>query len=88
MSFLTKYLAGWSFRTSHPTFDPDDEFTVVVTDMKDGMAVARIGDSMLHIQNAPASTVDNRVRVRVIEFDDEKHVGDAEFLKVVGEATF
>lgn len=89
MSFLSKYLRGWSFRTNRPTFESGQEITAVITGVDgDGVAVARIGDTMLRVEDAPETALDARTRLRVTEFDDAKFTGTAEFVDVLGEGAF
>jgi hypothetical protein len=88
MSLFEKYTEGWSFRSRHPSFDVGDEVSVFVTGAEDGVQLARVGDSKLRIPDAPENSVDTRVLVRVTEFDDEDHVGEAEYLETVGESAF
>lgn len=86
---LDAFLAGVGFRTNTPDFDPESEFVVVVTGTDaEGRAVARIGDSVLTIHDAPDGSVRKRVRVRVTDWDAAAHTGDAEFLETVGDAAF
>lgn len=88
MSLLEKYLKGWSFRTSRPSFEPDEELTVIVSEYDDGSPVARIGDTVLHVDDVPPNAIDRRVRVRVTEFDENEHDGRATYLETVGETAF
>lgn len=90
MSLLGKYTKGWQFRTSTPAFEPGSEYRVVITGFDDagGTAVARVGDSVLHVEDAGRAHVDAIARVRVTEFDGNEHVGRAELVEVVGETTY
>jgi hypothetical protein len=88
MSLLEKYLAGWGFRSSKPDFDPGQEITVFVTGYDGDAPVARVGDTVLRIEDAPADVVDTRVRLRVESFDDNDHTGTATYLEYVGESAF
>lgn len=85
---LAKFLTGVGFRTTTPSFDAGDEFVIVVTGTEDGTPIARIGDSKLRIPDAPADSVDMKVRVRVEEFDDTEHVGTAAYLETVGDTAY
>jgi hypothetical protein len=87
-SFFRKYLKGWSFRSTTPTFEPGEEVEVFLTGIRDGSPVARIGDTILEVPDAPAGMVDSRVRVRVEEFDASEHEGSAAFVEKVGESAF
>jgi hypothetical protein len=86
MSALEKLLAGWTFRTRTPSFEPGAEVPAVVTGFRDGSAVVRVGDSELRLPDAGPELVDTRVRLRVLDFDDATHTGTAEVVDVVGEA--
>ncbi|USZ68889.1 hypothetical protein NGM10_03925 [Halorussus salilacus] len=88
MSFLDKYLAGWGFRSHTPSFDPGEEITVFVTGHDGDTPVARVGNTILRVENAPADAVDARVRLRVESFDDDAHTGTATYLERVGESAF
>jgi hypothetical protein len=87
-SFFQKYLKGWAFRSSTPAFEPGEDIEVFVTGLRDGTPIARVGDTVLEIPDAPPETVDSRVAVRVTDFDRDRHEGSAEFLKKVGESAF
>ncbi len=77
MSLLDKYLAGWSFRTNTPSFEVGEEIDAYLTGQRNGTAVARIGDTVLHVDGVSGSTVDDRVRVRIDAFDTSDHTGEA-----------
>ncbi|WP_336034625.1 DUF7513 family protein [Halobacterium yunchengense] len=88
MSLISKYTKGWTFRTNKPSFDVDEEVSVFVTGVEDGTPVARIGDSKLRLVDAPDGLVDKRVLLRVTSFDEDAHVGKAEYLETVGESAY
>lgn len=89
MSLLKKYLKGWSFRTTRPTFEAGEEISVFITGSEDGSAIARIGDTKLRVQNVPdGEMIDTRVRLRVTQFNENDHVGEAEYVETVGESAF
>lgn len=88
MSWLEKYLAGWSFRTATPTFEPGQELAVIITGFDGDTALARVGDTVLHVEEAPAAALDARVRIEILEFDENEFVGRATFLDLLGEGTF
>ena len=88
MSMLDKYLAGWSFRTKLPDFDPGEEIEVMVTAMEDGAAKARIGDSVLHINDVPGNLLHKRVLVKVDDWDRDGHHGEGTYLETTGESSF
>jgi len=87
-SFLKKYLEAWSFRSTKPTFEPEQEIEVFVTGIRDGVPVARVGDTMIEVPDAPPEMVDSRVAVRVTDFDESTHHGTAAFVEKVGESAF
>lgn len=87
-SFLEKYTKGWSFRTNKPSFQEGDEISVFVTGVEAGTPVARIGDTKLRLTNGSADLVDKRVYLRVTEFDEDEHVGEAEYLRTIGDSAF
>lgn len=87
-SFFRKYLQGWSFRSSTPAYDEGDEIEVFLTGVRGGTPVARIGDTLIEVPDAPPQMVDSRVAVRVTEFDPEHNRGTAKFVEKVGESAF
>lgn len=88
MSFLSKFRQGWEFRTTRPTFDQGDELSAFVTGYDGGSAVVRIGDTEVRLPDAPGDLLDKRVLLRVTEFDDDRNVGQGEYLDTVGESAF
>lgn len=89
MSLLAKYLAGWQFRSTTPTFDVGDEISVFIAETNgDGDGHAYVGDTHLVVENAGPETVEKRVRARVTEFDESTATGRGEFLEVVGESSY
>ncbi len=88
MSLLKKYTKGWSFRTNKPSFSEGDEISVFVTGVESGTPVARVGDTKIRVPDADPNLVDKRVLLRVTSFDDDEHVGEAEYLETVGESAF
>ena len=90
MSVFDKFLAGWSFRGSTPDYAAGDVLEVMVTGEgeRSGEVVARIGDSTLRIEGAPADAVDTRIVVDVESWDDSAHTGRATYRKTVGESAF
>ncbi|PAU83997.1 hypothetical protein CK500_06065 [Halorubrum salipaludis] len=89
MSRFDKFFAGFSFRGSTPDYEPGDTLEVMVTGAEDGgTAVARIGDSTLRIEGAPADAVNTRVLVDVDSWDESAHRGVGTYRKTVGESAF
>lgn len=93
MSVFDKFLAGWSFRSSTPDYAPGDAIEVMVTGTEGGAgeantAVARIGDSTLRIEDAPADAVNTRVIVDVESWDETEHRGVGTYRETVGESAF
>lgn len=89
MSLFEKYLAGWEFRSNYPSFDAGDEVELFVTGRENGAQIARVGDSKLRLdEDAPAGLLDKRVRLKVTSFDDDAHVGEAEYVETVGDSAF
>ncbi|WP_433628502.1 DUF7513 family protein [Halomicrococcus sp. NG-SE-24] len=85
---MEQFLKGVGFRTNRPVFEPGEEIEVYVTGYEGDAAVARVGDTVLRIPDAPRDALDKRVRLRVEEFDDNDHDGQASLLEVVGDQTF
>jgi hypothetical protein len=89
MSLLEKYTKGWGFRTRTPSFTVDEVLSVFVTNVDgDGTPVARVGDTVLHLEDGDPSLVDKRVRCRVTAFDDDAKTGTAVYVETVGESAF
>ncbi|APE95831.1 DUF7513 family protein [Halodesulfurarchaeum formicicum] len=88
MSVLEKWLAGWTFRTAKPDYEPGEKIEVMVTSMQNGKAKARIGDSVLRIKEVPEDGLNTRVMVKVDEWDTEDHIGEGTYLETVGESAF
>lgn len=94
MSVFDKFLAGFSFRGSTPDYAPGDVLEVMVTGVEDdagagdGTAIARIGDSTLRIEGAPADAVNTRVLVDVESWDETEHRGVGRYRETVGESAF
>lgn len=88
MSLRKKYLAGLGFRTNKPTFEPGEEISVFVTGYEGNTPIARVGDTVLRIEDAPDDALDTRVRLRVEEFDANDHDGTATYLETVGGSAF
>ncbi|SEK68034.1 DUF7513 family protein [Haloferax larsenii] len=85
MSRLGKLLAGWTFRTATPSFEPGDVITAFVTH-SDGEGVSsRIGDSVLRIEGDTEVDIETKVRLKVTSFDEQNHVGTAEIVEFLGE---
>ncbi|WP_267644171.1 DUF7513 family protein [Haloarchaeobius amylolyticus] len=85
MSLLSSLLAGVGFRTRTPSFGQGEEVTGFVSDARNGEALLRIGDSELYVQGVddPERLVDERVVVRVEEFDDSTSAGKAVLVEVI-----
>ncbi|WP_440771754.1 DUF7513 family protein [Natronorubrum sp. DTA28] len=89
MSFFEKYLKGWTFRSTKPSFDVGDEISVFVSETNGTDAgLAYIGDTQLIVEGAGPEAVEKRVRLRVTEFDEAESIGRGEFLEVVGESSY
>ncbi|WP_160134347.1 DUF7513 family protein [Halococcus salsus] len=80
MSRFDAFTAGWSFRTTTPSFEAGEEITAFVTGYEDGAGVARIGDTILTLTDAAPELVDTQVDLRIEEFDDSDHTGRATVL--------
>ena len=87
-SLLHKYFKGWSFRSTTPAYEPGEEIEVFLTGTRGGVPIARVGDTVLEVPDAPPSALDSRVAVRVTDFDASEYEGTGEFLEKVGESAF
>ncbi|PSP73533.1 hypothetical protein BRC86_08935 [Halobacteriales archaeon QS_3_64_16] len=92
MSRLDAFLKGWSFRSSTPEFEPGQEIAAFVTGRDGRGQVARIGDTILHLDtgdgNGGEDLLDTRVRLRIEDFDANDHTGRATVLERLGEGSF
>jgi hypothetical protein len=80
MSRFDAFTAGWSFRTTTPSFEPGEEITAFVTGYENDSGVARIGDTILTLTDAAPELVDTQVQLRIEEFDESDHTGRATVL--------
>lgn len=80
MSALHAFTHGWGFRTSTPSFQVGEELSLYVTgyDSERGVALARVGDTILEVSGAGAEDIDQRINARVTEFDERRHRGHVE----------
>lgn len=88
MSLLGKYTKGWRLRSSNPSFDPGQEIELFLTGVEGDTVVARVGDTKIRVPNASREYLDTRCRLRITEFDENNHVGEAEFVEKIGESAF
>ncbi|MGQ3329000.1 MULTISPECIES: DUF7513 family protein [Halorubrum] len=88
MSRFDKFFAGFSFRGSTPDYDTGDVIEVMVTGQEGDTAVARIGDSTLRIEDAPADALNTRVLVAVETWDVAAHRGTGTYRETVGGSAF
>lgn len=90
MSLLKKYLTGWQFRTTTPDFEVGEEYRVVITgyDETEQLAMARVGDTVLYLENTQPDHVDTVAKIRITEFDENEHTGSAEVVDIVGKTTY
>lgn len=84
---LGALFAGVGFRTNYPEYEPGEEFEAYVTGADGADALVRVGDTMIRLDAADRARrlVDRRVRLRVTEFDAERHVGRGELLEDLGD---
>jgi|GEM_PF-227428 len=90
MSFLDKYLKGWSFRTTRPALDSGRAVDVFLAEYDAGedAGIAYVGDTKLYVEGATPEHVERQVRVEVTEFDSNGGVGRGEFVEVVGDSSY
>jgi hypothetical protein len=50
MSRFDAFVKGWSFRTNRPDFEPGTEITAFITGRQNGSYIARIGDTVLRVE--------------------------------------
>jgi len=70
---------NWRFRTSAPGFAPGEEICAYLTGFNPdtGEGTVRIGDTVLTVEGASAAQVDQRVELRVENFDVASATGRA-----------
>ncbi|KTG10206.1 hypothetical protein AUR64_11510 [Haloprofundus marisrubri] len=99
---LGKLFAGWTFRTSTPSYDVGDELVAYVTGVDGAGPRVRVGDTVLRLTgvddfsgvdgisssgvDSPADLLDRKVRLRVDSFDKNSYEGTAELLAVLDES--
>ena len=81
---LEKFLAGFEFRTSRPSFEPGNEHSGFVTGQDGDTSLIRVGDTVLRLDDESVPT-DARVRFLVTSFDGGSSTGEAELLEVVAD---
>ncbi|WP_396612757.1 hypothetical protein ACH9L7_05645 [Haloferax sp. S1W] len=86
MSRLDKLLAGWTFRTATPTFEPGEVITAFVSDNDGNDIIVRIGDSILRIEGDTEAQAETKVSLKVTSFDAQNYVGTAEIVEILSEA--
>lgn len=88
MSLLEKWLAGWSFRTRTPAFDPGRSIEVMVTAMDGDHAIARIGDSTFQIDGTPNDALHTGVLVDIEQWEADTNTGRGTYRETVGTSSF
>ncbi|MFC7203708.1 hypothetical protein ACFQJC_09290 [Haloferax namakaokahaiae] len=84
MSWLDSFLAGWTFRTSTPAFEPGEVITAYVTDADAEGGIVRIGDSKIRLPDADAELVESKVRLEITAFDASTYEGTGTVVEVIG----
>lgn len=74
-----KLFGNWRFRSNTPAFAPGEEIRAYLTDFDPGTGegIVRIGDTVLTVEGATASQVDQLVDLRVQSFDATRAAGRA-----------
>ena len=90
MSLISKYLSGFSFRTTTPSLEPGRTVNVFVSEYDEatGEGIAFIGDTELRVAGFDADDVDKRVAVDVREYDADTGEARGEFVDVVGASSY
>ena len=90
MSLLSKYLSGFSFRTTTPALDHGDTVNVFVSEYDEatGQGIAFIGDTELRVSGFDAGDVGRRVAVDVADYDADTGVARGTFVGVVGASSY
>ncbi|MFB6234164.1 MAG: TRAM domain-containing protein [Halopenitus sp.] len=90
MSLISKYLSGFSFRTTTPSLEPGRTVNVFVSEYDEatGEGIALIGDTELHVRDFDPEDIDKRVAVEVTEYDADTGVARGEFVDVIGASSY
>jgi len=82
MSVLDKFLNGFSFRTSHPSFEEGEQITAYMTGYSEGpkQGVIRVGDTVITVRNASPEQVGKLVTVELQSFYPSEHRGTAKLV--------
>lgn len=83
---MKQFLAGLGFRTATPSFDPGQVLQLLITGYNGDTAVARVGDTVLRLPEAPPGLTDTTVRIEVTSFDENASEGEATFLDRIEES--
>lgn len=83
MGGLKKYLKGWEFRSSTPGFERGEKVFVEINgyDEDRDRAVARVGDTHLHIKDLDDSHRGQLVQIQIDSFDETNHTGEAHLVE-------
>jgi len=87
---MERFLIGFGFRSRYPSYQVGDEIVAIMTDYRraDETGIVRIGDTVLEVPGAEPGQVEQRVQLRVTDFDASEHRGRAEVIsRVESDAT-
>jgi hypothetical protein len=79
------WFSSWTFRTNSPGFSTGDVLELYVGDydFDSNSAELRIGDTILTVEDVNSDIIDERVRVRITEFNETEHRGTGELLEIL-----
>lgn len=78
------FLESWSFRSATPSFEPGDRIRAIITDFnsQEGMGVARIGDTIIRVDNTTRDDLDREVGIEIEQFDRKRSRGEGRRLEI------
>ncbi len=82
MSILQRFLKGFWFRSSHPSFEEGERITGYMTgyDEDSNQGLIRVGDTVITVRNASPEMVGKLVTVEINTFYNTEHRGMATFV--------
>lgn len=80
MSMFETFFKGFSFRSSYPDFEQDQEVSAYMTgyDEEREAGIVRVGDTILEVPDATPDLLDQELQLRITDFDQRTHRGRAE----------
>lgn len=83
MSLFGRLFAESAFRSSKPAFEVGQMVIAFVTGKRDGVALVRVGDTIIELEDAEDVPIERRVRFEVETFDAESSRGRGRLVDVL-----